>query len=181
MPSDGPENFIDSASGEEGSPGSSEQRHTAPPGPPPGQGSTSDGLDRFERSIREFRPLDLRDAERIKLEKEREELFAFRDDCRAKRRKQDADAKKAEHEASASEWDEKHARKRSLTDLWRDWILLGILIVTMLTGVGTIVVGAITGTTQVLVAGVAILSGTSGSAILGLKRSHPPDSDDQEP
>lgn len=86
-----------------------------------------------------------------------------------------------EHEASASEWGEKHARKRSQTDLWRDWISLGILVVTALTGIGTMIVGASTGTTQVLVAGVTILSGTSGSAILGLTRNRPPDREDQEP
>ena len=81
----------------------------------------------------------------------------------------------------ANGWRDEHARKRSQTNLWRDRVSIGILIATALAGIGTIVVGVSTGTTQILMAGVAILSGTSGSAILALTRNRPPGDQNQEP
>jgi hypothetical protein len=91
------------------------------------------------------------------------------------------EAVKAKHEAGAKKWAKKHAGKRSLTNLLRDWISLGILVVTFLTGIGTILVGVATETTQVLLAGVAILSGTSGTAIVGLTRNRPPGDEGHDP
>lgn len=143
MQSDGPENFIDPASNQEASTGSSEEpSRTMVPG------------SRAEH-----------EATKAKYEAEKARYEAV----------------KAKHEASAKGWTKRHARKRSLTDLWRDWISLGILVVTALTGIGTILAGVVTETTQVLVAGVAILSGTSGTAIVGLTRNRPPDDGGHNP
>lgn len=75
----------------------------------------------------------------------------------------------------------KYEATRAKTDLWRDWISLGILVVTAFTGIGTIFAGVATGTTQVLLAGVAVLSGTSGTAIVGLTRGRAPGDGGHDP
>ncbi len=184
MQSDGPENFIDRASREEVSAGSTEEpSRTSPSGP-----------------LHELRQLDLRDEEKVRLAKEQSKFFAYEDECRAKRRKQDAEAEKARHEATkarheaamagheatkarheanAREWTARHARKRSLTVLWRDWIFLGILVIATFTGIGAIVYGITTEATRATVTGVAILSGPSGTAILGLTRNRSGDDENQ--
>jgi len=88
-------------------------------------------------------------------------------------RKAGAQAAKAEHEAriTGAEADE----AKGLAKLGGKRWLLRILIANAATGIGVAIAGAITKSTEVLVAGVAIISGTSASAIRGLVKSPPSD------
>jgi len=165
--SDGPKNFIDPASREKVGPSPTEK----PSGPPPSE------------LRHEFHQIDLRDergAERRRQDAKakKAEHEATKAEHEARKTKHEAtkarhEATKARHEANAEESTTKNAGKRSLTDLWRDWIFLGILVIATLTGIGAIVYGIATGTTRAMVTGVAVISGPSGTAVLGLVRRRP--------
>lgn len=88
-------------------------------------------------------------------------------------RKAGAQATKAEHEARTAGAEAGEAE--GLAKLGGKPWLLRILIANAATGIGVVTIGAITKSTEALLAGVAIISGTSASAIGGLVKSPPSD------
>jgi cation transport ATPase len=173
--SDGPKNFIDPASREQVGTGSTEEPdHTPHPGP---LGLRQLDLQDDERQAKQRK----QDAEAEKAKHEAAKAKHEAAKAKHEAAKTRHEATKVRHEANAQEWTAKHARKRSLTNLWRDWIFLGILIIVTLTGVGTIAYGVATETIRAMVTGVALLSGPSGTAILGLTRNRSRNDDNWEP